>query len=152
MKLLYVAGPFRDHNTGPGGRYNFWKQDQNCNDAAKVAGPLWKMGASVICPHLNTRPFQGYADDELWLQGDLEQVRRSDAMVLVPGWEASHGTQTEVMRAREWQVRVFEWDHSLQDARELLSDGTYGPLFVSSFIKGFQFNPPLNSRLWPIEQ
>lgn len=148
MKLGYVAGPFRDHNTGPNGRYNFWRQDQNCNEAARVAEALWGFPqASIICPHLNTRPFQGSQPDEVWLAGDLEQVRRCDYVVLVPGWRESEGTKVEVAKARAWGLRIFEWDWEMMDAPELLADNrALGTYFVSQFMQGSSV------KHWPPEE
>src|SRR5437867_13113979 len=76
VQVVYLAGPFRSHSTP----YSYWEQEQNVNRAAEVALKLWAMGVSVICPHLNTRPFQGALPDEVWLQGDLELINRDDIL------------------------------------------------------------------------
>ncbi len=80
MKVIYVAGPFR----GP----NAWAIEQNIRRAEEIALVLWQTGkCAVICPHTNTRFYQGAADDQVWLDGDLELLRRSDAVCVVPGWK-----------------------------------------------------------------
>jgi len=134
MKQVYVAGPFRDRNSGPDGRYNFYQQERYIRSAEAVAWQFWRMGFSVICPHLNTAPFQGSLPDDVWLQGDLEQVRRSDFVVLAPGWEASSGTRNEMEFAYRHGIRVFEWDSDLLDARELLVNGVKRSNYISAEI------------------
>jgi hypothetical protein len=102
MRLLYVAGPFRGVSQ--------WDQEQNTRRAEEVSLELWRMGAAVVCPHCNTRFFQGAAPDEVWLQGDLEILDRCDAVVLVPNWERSTGTKAEVAHADLHNIPVFQWD------------------------------------------
>src|SRR3989442_11437123 len=98
MKLVYLSGPFRSHSTP----YSYWEQEQNVNRAAEIALKLWAMGVSVITPHLNTRPFQGALPDEVWLEGDLELVRRADIVVLTPDWEISKGAIAERIHAFDY--------------------------------------------------
>ena len=98
--VVYVAGPFR----GP----NAWAIEQNIRRAEELSLEVWKMGVAAICPHTNTRFFQGAADDHVWLDGDLEILRRCDAVLLVPGWENSSGTRAEVAQARSQNQPVFE--------------------------------------------
>ncbi len=102
MKLVYVAGPYLDPR---GTRF----VEENIRAAEAVALELWKMGAAVICPHANTRHFDGAAPDSVWLEGDLEILRRCDALVAVPNWERSTGTLAELALARELEKPVFCW-------------------------------------------
>lgn len=101
MDLLYVAGPYR----APTERGLI----ENIRMAEAIAFQLWHMGFAVICPHLNTAHFGGEDDDSLWLDGDLEMIRRCDALVTVPVWEHSDGTQQEVWWANWWGLPVFHW-------------------------------------------
>ena len=98
-KVVYVAGPF----LGP----NAWAIEQNIRVAEELALEAWKEGAAVICPHTNTRFFQGAAPDNIWLEGDLELVRRSDAVLTAPGWVLSSGACKEVDLANELGLSVF---------------------------------------------
>lgn len=102
MKLVYISGPFRSPNA--------WEIEQNIRRAEEIALEVWKAGAAVICPHANTRFFQGTAADAVWLKGDLEMVRRCDAIVTAPGWNHSRGAQAEIMLAHTLALPVF---HSL---------------------------------------
>lgn len=103
VALLYVAGPYRSP-----------KMDgvfENIYRARSVAKKLWAMGAAVLTPHMNTAFLDGAVaegDDDVWLEGDLEMLRRCDALVLVPGWEASKGTAAERAFALAHDLPVFE--------------------------------------------
>lgn len=87
MKVVYVAGPFR----GP----NSWAIEQNIRRAEVLALEVWRSGAAALCPHANTRFFQGAADDDLWLKGDLEMLGRCDAILMTFDWQRSTGARAE---------------------------------------------------------
>lgn len=106
MRVVYVAGPFR----GP----NAWEIEQNIRRAETLALEVWKLGAAALCPHTNTRFFQGAADDSVWLDGDLELLRRCDAVLLTPDWKRSTGARAEAVWARECGLQVFHSINELQ--------------------------------------
>ena len=87
MKVVYVAGPFR----GP----NSWEIEQNIRRAETLALEVWKRGVAAICPHTNTRFYQGAAPDDLWLNGDLEILGRCDAILMTEDWQRSSGARAE---------------------------------------------------------
>lgn len=99
MKVIYIAGPFRgkDH----------WEIEQNIRVAETLALEVWRLGAACVCPHTNTRLFQGAAPDEVWLNGDLEILRRCDAVLLTPDWERSSGARAEADFALENGIPIF---------------------------------------------
>lgn len=99
LKLIYIAGPFRAPDQ--------WKQFQNIRRAETLAFEVWKLGAVAICPHLNTMHFQDALPDKVWLEGDLEIVRRCDAMIMVDGWEDSRGAMKEKTLAHKLGIPVF---------------------------------------------
>lgn len=99
MKLVFVAGPYRAANE--------WDILTNVRKAEAAALAIWRLGASVICPHKNTQNFGGAAPDEVWLAGAIEQVRRSDAVFCVDNWEYSAGALNEVNVAKELGLPVF---------------------------------------------
>lgn len=99
MRLIYIAGPFRADNA--------WEVEQNIRRAEGIALRVWRAGFAALCPHTNTRFFQGAAEDKVWLEGDLEMLRRCDAMVLVPNWESSSGTRAEVEFAAVYGIPAF---------------------------------------------
>jgi nucleoside 2-deoxyribosyltransferase len=43
----------------------------------------------------------------VWLDGDLELLRRSDAVLLTSDWERSSGARNEVSYARARDIPVF---------------------------------------------
>ncbi len=93
QQVVYVAGPFRAES--------HWEIEGNIRRAESYALELWLQGYAVICPHANTRFYQGAAPDESWLEGDLTILERCDIIALVLGWEKSEGTLGELKRARE---------------------------------------------------
>lgn len=107
MKVVYIAGPYRSKDE--------WGVTLNIRAAEDLALRVWRMGAVALCPHKNTAYFGGAAEDEIWLDGDLELITRCDAVVLVPGWEKSIGTINEVLHAIQRDVPVFEYSFNLSN-------------------------------------
>lgn len=99
MKLIYVAGPFRGANS--------WEVENNIRRAETLALEVWRLGAAAICPHCNTRFFNGAAPDELWLSGTLEMLKRCDAIIVTPDWRKSSGARAEVEFAIDVGIPVF---------------------------------------------
>jgi hypothetical protein len=99
LPVVYIAGAYR----APTPRRilaNIWR-------AQDAALEVWQAGAVALCPHGNTALFDGEADDEVWLQGDFELLRRCDALYLVAGWERSAGAQGEYSLAAELGLPIF---------------------------------------------
>ena len=105
MKVVYVAGPFR----GP----NSWEIEQNIRRAETLALEVWRAGFAAICPHTNTRFFQGAAPDEVWLDGDIAILVKCDAVLCTPDWEKSSGARAEVDRAKQVGIPVFHSTEAL---------------------------------------
>ena len=110
MKMVFIAGPYRASTE--------WGVHNNIQKAEQAAVAIWKLGISVVCPHKNTAYFGGAAPDRVWLNGAQEQLRRSDAVFLVVGFEQSVGTQDEIALAKELGLPIFkeieEVEHWLQ--------------------------------------
>ena len=94
MTLVYCAGPYRS----PLGMYGV---KQNIDRAHEASRRLWAAGYAVICPHANSAYMDGVATDQVFLDGDLEILRRCDEVVLLPNWEESDGARREKQEA-EW--------------------------------------------------
>jgi hypothetical protein len=99
MRVVYVAGPFRGASS--------WDIENNIRRAETLALEVWRAGAACLCPHTNTRFFQNAAPDHLWLDGDLELLRRCDAVLMTPDWERSSGARAEHDFAKTHGVEVF---------------------------------------------
>ena len=107
MKLVYVAGPFRAPL--------LWEIEQNIRRAEYLALQVWRLGAACICPHTNTRFYTGAAPDHVWLDGDLEILRRCDALICTYDWEKSSGASAEVGFAVKHGIPVFRAIDELQN-------------------------------------
>lgn len=99
MKVLYVAGPYRARSE--------WELEQNIDRAAAAALDAWAKGWAVICPHKNTAHFGGACPDHVWLKGDMEFLRRADALLAIDGWLSSVGAQAEVLAAKQAGIPIF---------------------------------------------
>jgi nucleoside 2-deoxyribosyltransferase len=107
MKVVYVAGPFR-------GKDHFEIHTNICN-AEALALKVWRLGAVAICPHLNTAHFQNAAPDDVWLVGDLELLRRCDAVIMTADWQRSQGAVSEHEFAKHHGIPVFYTIYGLED-------------------------------------
>lgn len=100
LRVVYIAGPYRGASQ--------WEVKENIRRAEYLASWVWGQGAVALCPHLNTAFFEGLAEDEVWLRGDLELLRRCDAVLLTPDWMNSEGAREERRVAEELGMPVFE--------------------------------------------
>lgn len=107
MRVVYIAGPFRSMHA--------WGVEQNVRRAEALALEVWIMGAAAICPHTNTRFFDGVLDDGVFLDGDLEIVKRCDAVLMTHDWKTSVGATAEHAYAIRHNIRVF---YDLPDLRQ----------------------------------
>jgi hypothetical protein len=99
MKVIYIAGPFRGRSA--------WDIECNVRRAETVALAVWRAGAAVICPHTNTRFFQGAAPDDDRLNGYLEIAKRCDAILVLPESLSSTDTQAERELAGKLDIPIF---------------------------------------------
>jgi hypothetical protein len=101
MKIIYIAGKYRGKSE--------WEVKQNIYHAEQAAMRLWQHGFAVICPHLNTAFFGGGCEDSVWLEGDLEILKRCDAIYMLNGWQKSIGATKEHDLAYDWgKDRYYE--------------------------------------------
>lgn len=104
-QILYVAGPFSDPDPIHG-------VERNILIASEAALAAWRQGWVVICPHKNTAGFQHARDipNHVWYEGDLEILKRCDAILLLPGWQNSVGAKTEAELAQELGLQILKWE------------------------------------------
>lgn len=96
MKVIYIAGPYRGDVA------------ENMKKAHAVGDKLASAGVAFICPHSNGNPHDHLGQsDEYWLESTLEIMRRCDGVQLVEGWDASPGTNREIIEALNLNMPVF---------------------------------------------
>lgn len=101
MKVVFISGPYRAPDM-----YGIHK---NIMAARKAAIELWKQGYAVICPHMNTAHFDGILPDETWLNGDIEIMKKCDAIYFLKTWRQSAGAKAEYQIALEHGIEcIFE--------------------------------------------
>ena len=112
MKLIYVAGKYR----GETANEIYW----NINGAREVAEAILRLcpGWFPVTPHLNTAFMDGLADDEVFLEGDKELLKRCDAVYMMPYWEESEGATAEREFALKNNIPVYETLTELQEANK----------------------------------
>ena len=99
MELVYIAGKYRGDTIR--------EIVENIQEAEKVAIKYWKLGYAVICPHKNTELFDGIVDLQVFLDGDLEMVRRCDSIVMMSNYKDSKGALGELALARELNKEII---------------------------------------------
>lgn len=105
MKLVYVAGKFRDETP--------WDMEQNIRRAEEHALEIAKLGAVPVVVHSMFRYFDQSLPDRFWLDGTMDILRRCDALFLLPGWEDSQGSVAERMEAQRQNIPIFEHEETL---------------------------------------
>lgn len=99
---VYLIGPYNGDS--------IWAIKQNVEEARTVARELWASGYAVLCPHTNTEFMDGPdLSADRFIEGDIEWLSVADAVVLLPGWEQSRGSQAELNAARKFGIPVYVW-------------------------------------------
>jgi len=91
MTRVFICGPLRADTTE--------RMDVNIKRATYVALKYWREGYNVYCPHMNSGSLHGLAPDKTFLAAALEELERSDIIVMLPGWRESKGSCVEYDRA-----------------------------------------------------
>lgn len=101
MKLIYVAGRFSGMDRAC--------VERNIEAATQVGLQVAAAGAMPVIPHANTQhpEFETLQPYEFWIAGTMALLERCDALITVPGWEASKGACGEVKRATELGMPRF---------------------------------------------
>lgn len=101
--MLYVAAPYRAKTTA--------ELQQNVAVARHIGKLAARKGWFPVMPTVNTamfdRDFPDLDDDEFWLEGTAELMRRCDAVVMSPGWSQSAGARAELLEAQRRGIPVF---------------------------------------------
>lgn len=103
MKVVYVAGKYRS-------KQGIFGVTQNIEASRVVSRQLWAMGLAPISPHCNSNLMDGPdIDDKVFLDGDLEILRRCDAVIMLPDWQESSGATAEKAFAESLGIPVLDW-------------------------------------------
>jgi len=107
VKVVYISGPFTASTA--------WQRELNVRAAEAAALEVWRLGAVALCPHTNARNFEGELPYAGWIAGDLEMLRRCDAVLLLRGWADSRGAQVEHGEAIKRGIPCFSSFSALSD-------------------------------------
>ena len=110
LKVVFISGKYRASTE--------WGVKQNIHAAEMAAMHVWQLGGVALCPHLNTAFFGGACPNETWLAGDLELLRRCDAVYAIVDWRESKGATVEVELAESLGLPVF-FQRNVTSEREL---------------------------------
>lgn len=105
--VIYLAGPFRAPSRHVPGQQDAFGIQQNVMAAMALGLEVWRHGGVALIPHANTFCFQNSAPDDVWLEGDLELLRRCDAVLMTPDWGRSAGARAEEAFARDIDIPVY---------------------------------------------
>lgn len=102
--IIYIAGPYRS-------KYGVFGRILNILRARKLAKKVWASGFYAICPHLNSALMDGICPDEQFLEGDIEILKKCDAILMIDGFEKSSGAINELISAREIGIEIIHEDN-----------------------------------------
>jgi len=93
MKLCYIAGKYRGKTNAD--------IKENIMIAQWYQLKLTKLYPEFfyLCPHTNTEFLDGAQDDQYFLDGTMEMLRRCDAIYMLPAWQGSEGSEKELAEA-----------------------------------------------------
>ena len=108
MKLIYICGPIRNDDANV--------QRRNITKGIEAAKAIWQAGAAAFCPHMCAYFWNDDApanEQTNYIEGDLEMIKRCDAVLALPGWVSSVGASAEVCCARGNSIAILD---SLEEA------------------------------------
>lgn len=118
IPLVYIAAPYRAAS-----EQGVFRNIVQARDAAVA---VFRMGGFAVCPHLNTAFMGGVVPDQVFLDGDLELLRRCADAVLALSVELSAGAAGEVAEARRLGLPVFDDMVELANWIDRWADGATG--------------------------
>jgi hypothetical protein len=113
QRVVFICAPYRAKTP--------YHIEKNVRRAERLSLHLWRMGAAVVCPHTNSRYFQGAASDATWTRGYLEILRRCDALVLPGIVSITAGMEAELREARKHALPVFLWPEQRSEIAKWLA-------------------------------
>lgn len=110
MKVVYIASPYRASNKE--------RRDLHIRYAEMATLAVAELGAMPINPVTNTAFMDDYApeiEDEFWLEGTAELLKRSDAVFVTQLAHKSTGAKMEQELAQKLEIPVFHTVRELHD-------------------------------------
>lgn len=98
-KVIYIAGPYRASKQYMQFNRIMWMREFGIL--------IWQDGGVPIVPLLNTFGMDGVLTHDQFIEGDLEIVRRCDALLLIGDWHFSAGCRLERDAAIEAGLPIF---------------------------------------------
>ena len=98
MQLIYISGPY----TAANGR----TVEANIAGAIAVGYKVRDLGLAPLVPHISVLPPRPW-DGDPWkaaMAECLAQLRRCDALLMMPNWQDSRGARMEVRFAKAWGI------------------------------------------------
>lgn len=117
-QVVYLAGPYRPYVDDEGVRHTI---AENVKEAGDYGVELWRRGYVALVPHTLTYFPRFQKQDgsikgvsaESFMEGELELVRRSDMVVLMPTSVYSRGAKAEAQYALNAGIPVYSWEEFL---------------------------------------
>ena len=123
IKAIYVSGAYSHSHAA--------ERHRNIHRAWDISARIWEIpGAYAVCPHCNTQHMDGPVPYEKFMEGDLHQLARCDAIFMLWGWHHSSGAARERDEAIRLGLPVFyqrQWateSEEFYELQEWLKDGT----------------------------
>lgn len=152
MKLIYVAGPLRPNSK--------FTAEHHIAQAKVAASMVRQLGGYPVTPHLNSGHLllEGF-DETVTMQGALELMYRSDAVMLIGNWQQSNGTLREIECAAHRGMSIFteaevkqSWAGFMawltnQYPMPKMANSQYWLAIVSSCRRANQSTPPVSSNI-----
>jgi len=102
MKIIFISGAL---TTGGDGSKAYI--EKNIRKAEEYTITLAKEGVGFFCPHTHTSNHHGVTEESFYHELDFRFLEKSDAIMLVPGWEKSKGAKAEVVWAQKNGMKIF---------------------------------------------
>lgn len=104
MKLVYIAGPYRDSR-------GFYFSKINIDNAEKAEIYYLSNGYSVFCPHKCYGGIDGAVPEPAIMASCMEVLKRSDIVVMLDGWQDSVGARAEHDLAKSLCKEIVYGNH-----------------------------------------
>ena len=123
VPLIYVAGQYFPSTKMHGEKAGImhWQMHTNIEKARAVGAECVCRGWYPLIPHTNTAWMSGLQQHEWWYEATNEMLKVCDAIIMIEGWEESHGAQLEHDEAQRMGINVY---YSVDEIPDIAKDDT----------------------------